>query len=223
MTKMPAPMMAPIPSVTRLTGPRARLRLCSPVSPASFINVVIDFVANKGLPMQLLLRAVCARFPLAPISGQIGFAHCRGRACCAPTEKLRNSFVRLRRRTRPSRPPPIYRQAEKYDKQAAACGLCLIQEQDDHDGRGGENIEQWDKRIPERPIRPLRIGALPPQDKDSDDRQHVEEQDGENNVVQQIAVQVAVGNRSGRVQAASPQQNQDGDPEALIYQSALRY
>src|SRR5713226_7623787 len=54
-TKMPAPMMAPIPSVTRLTGPRALLRLCSPVSAASFISVLIDFVANKGLPMQLLL------------------------------------------------------------------------------------------------------------------------------------------------------------------------
>jgi hypothetical protein len=31
------------------------LRLCSPVSPASFISVVIDFVANKGLAIQLLL------------------------------------------------------------------------------------------------------------------------------------------------------------------------
>jgi hypothetical protein len=31
------------------------LRLCSPVSADSAINAVIDFVANKGLPMQLLL------------------------------------------------------------------------------------------------------------------------------------------------------------------------
>src|SRR5260370_6857350 len=52
---MPAAMMAPIPSVTRFTGPRARFRLCSPVSPASFISVSSDLVANKGLPMQLLL------------------------------------------------------------------------------------------------------------------------------------------------------------------------
>src|SRR5213082_4089157 len=55
MTKIPAPMMAPIPSVTKLRGPRARLRLCSPDSLASFISVSIGFVANKGLPMQLLL------------------------------------------------------------------------------------------------------------------------------------------------------------------------
>ncbi len=52
---MPAPMIAPIPSVIRFTGPSARFRLCSPVSPASCISVSIDFVANKGLPMQLLL------------------------------------------------------------------------------------------------------------------------------------------------------------------------
>src|SRR5208337_288712 len=57
-TKMPAPIMAPIPNVIKLTGPRARFRLCSPVSPASFISVSIDFVANKGLPMQLLLLFV---------------------------------------------------------------------------------------------------------------------------------------------------------------------
>src|ERR1700692_1992757 len=55
-TKMPAPMMAPIPSVTRFTGPRARFRLCSPVCPASCISVVIDFVANNGLPMQTVSR-----------------------------------------------------------------------------------------------------------------------------------------------------------------------
>src|SRR5439155_22157943 len=54
-TKMPAPMMAPIPRVTRFTGPSARFRLCSPVSEASFISVSSDLVANKGLPMQLLL------------------------------------------------------------------------------------------------------------------------------------------------------------------------
>src|SRR5229473_7756894 len=54
-TKMPAPMTAPIPRVIRFTGPSARFRQCSPVSPASFINVSSDLVANKGLPMQLLL------------------------------------------------------------------------------------------------------------------------------------------------------------------------
>src|SRR5271155_51022 len=63
---MPAPMMAPMPKVTRLTGPSARLRLCSPVELASDMSVVMDFVANKGLPMQLLLCGICARFLKKP-------------------------------------------------------------------------------------------------------------------------------------------------------------
>src|SRR5215469_2665450 len=55
-TKIPAPMMAPIPSVTRLMGPRARFSECSPVSRASFISTSSDLVAKSGLPMQLLLQ-----------------------------------------------------------------------------------------------------------------------------------------------------------------------
>src|SRR6266436_6984305 len=79
-TKIPAPMIAPIPSVTRFTGPRARLRLCSPVSAASFIKVSSDLVANKGLPMQLLLYK--GGIPNT-LSCQIGLAHCRGTPCFA--------------------------------------------------------------------------------------------------------------------------------------------
>src|SRR6516225_2349837 len=55
-TKIPAPMIAPIPSVTRLMGPRARFSECSPVSRASFISTSSDLVAKSGLPMQLLLQ-----------------------------------------------------------------------------------------------------------------------------------------------------------------------
>src|SRR3954471_8043026 len=46
-TKMPAPMMAPIPNVTRFTGPKARFRLCSPTSLASRISMSRGLVANK--------------------------------------------------------------------------------------------------------------------------------------------------------------------------------
>src|SRR5580693_8778412 len=67
-TKMPAPMIAPMPKVTRFTGPSARFRLCSPVSLDSSISMVIDFVANKGLPMQLLLLGT-----LSPLLGSRAF------------------------------------------------------------------------------------------------------------------------------------------------------
>ena len=46
-TKMPVPMMAPIPSVIRLIGPSARLRQCSPVSCASARIVSIGFWATR--------------------------------------------------------------------------------------------------------------------------------------------------------------------------------
>src|SRR6266481_388713 len=87
-TKIPAPMMAPIPRVTRFIGPSARFRLCSPVSPASFINVSSDLVANKGLPMQLLLWGF-PRLPSFHGYFQFGSKHCRGAACCTPTTKFR--------------------------------------------------------------------------------------------------------------------------------------
>ncbi len=52
-TKIPAPMIAPIPRVIRLTGPRARLRLCSPVSDASSISM------SSGLHFKTISHSVC--------------------------------------------------------------------------------------------------------------------------------------------------------------------
>src|SRR5580658_2676412 len=85
-TNMPAPIMAPIPSVTKFTGPRARLRLCSPVSSASFISVVIDFVANKGLAIQLLLWRVCTRLPLHRYNAKLDL-HIVGAQHAAPLQE----------------------------------------------------------------------------------------------------------------------------------------
>src|SRR3989442_4381359 len=45
-TKMPVPMIAPMPSVTRLRGPSTRFRECSPVAAASALSCSIDFVAQ---------------------------------------------------------------------------------------------------------------------------------------------------------------------------------
>src|SRR6266545_4877877 len=46
-TKMPAPMMAPMPSVIRLSGVSARFSWCSPASLASARRVAMDLVAHK--------------------------------------------------------------------------------------------------------------------------------------------------------------------------------
>ena len=50
-TKIPAPMMAPIPRVIRLMGPRARLSVCAPSSPASRMSRSNGFLSQIGFPM----------------------------------------------------------------------------------------------------------------------------------------------------------------------------
>src|SRR3990170_232161 len=46
-TKIPAPMMAPMPSMVRLTAPSARLSEPSPVASASARSSAMDLVAHK--------------------------------------------------------------------------------------------------------------------------------------------------------------------------------
>src|SRR5437870_236475 len=46
-TKMPLPIIAPMPSEIRLVAPKARLRLCSPVSLASFMIMPRGFFAKR--------------------------------------------------------------------------------------------------------------------------------------------------------------------------------
>src|SRR6266699_3061544 len=48
-TKMPAPMTAPMPSVMRLSGPSARVRACSPRASAWARSAAIGLVANRGI------------------------------------------------------------------------------------------------------------------------------------------------------------------------------
>ncbi len=57
-TKMPAPIMAPIPSVIRFTGPSARFRLCSPVSDACRIST------SRGLVFSRFVIQLCLIFIL---------------------------------------------------------------------------------------------------------------------------------------------------------------
>src|SRR5882762_1274845 len=47
-TKSPAPMIAPIPSVTSEKGPSVRLRVASPVAATSAMSRSIDFVRDNA-------------------------------------------------------------------------------------------------------------------------------------------------------------------------------
>ena len=46
-TKIPAPMMAPIPRVSRFTGPSVRFKERSPEASASARRALMDFVASR--------------------------------------------------------------------------------------------------------------------------------------------------------------------------------
>src|SRR2546425_7877515 len=61
-TKIPVPIMAPIPSDMRLPGPSARFRLCSPVSCASDMMRFRGFLARSEehtSELQSLAYLVC--------------------------------------------------------------------------------------------------------------------------------------------------------------------
>ena len=60
-TKMPVPMMAPMPSVTRLIGPSTRFSECSPVAAASAFSCSIDFVRSRCELIQPPGRADASR------------------------------------------------------------------------------------------------------------------------------------------------------------------
>src|SRR5437879_11514726 len=86
---MPAPMIAPTPSAVSWKGPSVRFRLCPPSSCASASSMLIGFLANKGLPMQLLLWGT-APLPADATnlaSGIVGAHH------AAPLQK--NSIIAL--------------------------------------------------------------------------------------------------------------------------------
>ncbi|MNR00962.1 hypothetical protein D3C85_1167530 [compost metagenome] len=61
MENSPAPIMAPMPKATRLTGPRVLFRVPSPLSAASFVSKSIDFLKFivQGLVKVVYSLVVC--------------------------------------------------------------------------------------------------------------------------------------------------------------------
>ena len=62
---------------------------------------------------------------------------------------------------------------------------------------GGHDIERRDRRIAEGAVGAFGVGPLPAQNKQAEDRQHVENQHGEDHVIEQVAVEIAVGDCAG--------------------------
>src|SRR5512146_2112218 len=71
-TKMPAPMIAPIPSRVRLSAPSARFSVCVPSAPASSCNTARLFVANKLIRLSVNVQGMIVRNPGWVANGAAG-------------------------------------------------------------------------------------------------------------------------------------------------------
>src|SRR6185437_14163031 len=104
-TKIPVPMMAPMPRVTRFTGPSERLSECSPVSEASAMITLSGFLANSWLAIHSLPDSNANRLGISD-------SVCR----CVPA-------------ARHHAPNYVDGQAQKHNDQARPCILRLVTQQ----------------------------------------------------------------------------------------------
>src|SRR5215210_2857193 len=70
-TKMPAPMMAPMPSMVRFRAPRARFSERSPVASASARSAVTDLVAHRLIRRSPQVMCVEQRTANVRLSGAV--------------------------------------------------------------------------------------------------------------------------------------------------------
>src|SRR5947209_848840 len=113
--------MAPIPSVMRLMGPNARLRLCSPVSPASDISISRGFVARR-FAMQVIVSFLIANLVRAFDGSRSGF-RCHSLGSTRPGVKNRD--------------------AKQHNNQTGPRILRLIAQQDYINVERHDDINRW--------------------------------------------------------------------------------
>src|SRR5713101_174175 len=169
--------------------------------------MLIGFRANKGLPMQLLLYGDLSPNYLIPLPIWARTYHCRGAKCRAPINKClgcASSYLRSPRRPRPKK---IDWNPDQNYLQAFSRGLRLVEQEHKHDRDRRQYIERRNKRVAKGTIRPLGIRPFCSQHKNPYYRQYVEEERGEHNVIEQIAVKVAVSYLAGRIHVLRAQQN----------------
>src|SRR5262249_38440508 len=92
--------------------------------------------------------------------------------------------------------------------------LGLVEKQDKIDRGSGQNIESGNHRIAEGSVGAVRFRTLLAQDKNSGDGQCVKNQNGENHVVEQVVVEIAVAT----VGIAGPREDEQSNPDSLKYE-----
>src|SRR6266702_2331662 len=175
------------------------------------------FVQTRGCPCNSSFTGIFPPLP-HPTANLACTYHCRGAKCRAPTNKYlgcASSYLRA------ACPKDIDRHAQQHDHQARPGCLRLVKQQDKHNRRGCNDVEQRDKWIAKRFVGSLRAGPFTAQYENACDRQHIEDQHGKDDIVEQIAVKVAVSYLAGRIHVLRAQQNQDDDPKALDSATSL--
>src|SRR5208283_4392249 len=113
MTKMPAPMTAPMPSAVSWNGPSERFSVPTPVALASAVSTSIDFFANRSAmrtTIYLLVRLILTIFHL-----------------------------RLRTQAPPEQ---IDRYPKQHEDKAGPCVLGFVTQEYNTDSRSHQDIER---------------------------------------------------------------------------------
>src|SRR3984957_9011399 len=106
-------------------------------------------------------------------------------------------------------------QAAGEQRQPRQSRRSAIAKQDNENHAGANDVKRRHNGITKRLVRPLRQRLRSAQTKNSDDRQNVKNQNGGDDVVQQIAIKIAVFSADRIVRA---RQNQKRGPHALHQQ-----
>src|SRR6185295_10640544 len=216
-TKMPAPMIAPTPRAESWTGPSTRRSRFSPFISSSSISR--GFLAKRRFAMDS--RPPKARSTVKP------------RSCLAAARRPRWTSARLPSSPRLPRrsgdvgiqlaPEEIDGDARQHDAQAGTCGPRLVDEQHERDHRRGHDVEGRHHRVAEGAVGPLRVRPLAPQHEQAGDGQDVEDEHREDDVVEQLAIEVAVGHLAGGVGHPRARQHQERGPDTLQHEPEGRH
>src|SRR5205823_2444350 len=119
-----------------------------------------------------------------------------------------------------SSPQKINRHAGQHDDETGPRRRGLINDQHEENYGRADDVERGHDRVTECFIRPLGVRAFPAEHENAENGQNVKDERGRNDVVEQVAVKVAVtGNVAGGVGLDRARQNERAGPNALDYQT----
>src|ERR1035438_4908517 len=129
-------------------------------------------------------------------------------------------------------PEEVDRHAGEHDQEAGPGSLRFVEQQHQQDGAGDRDVERGDYRVAEGTVGPLGVGPFAAEDEQAKDGQYVKDQHGKDDVVEQVAVEVAVLFTAGeavehgctrRIAQPGARQHEQTSPDALQGQPEARH